>query len=96
MIVSKKINKCSITHTLIQGDRYFKFEEYFKDYINTFYNKNETNPTYKKGHTSFSYLLPKEEWIMASPTWFPVKESFTKNITSLKDAKRFVKNREYL
>jgi hypothetical protein len=33
---------------------------------------------------------------MASPTWFPVKEQFKKQITNIKEAKTFVKNREYL
>jgi hypothetical protein len=44
MIVKKRNKKHSTEHTLIQGDRYFKFEEYFEDYINTFYNKKETKP----------------------------------------------------
>ena len=92
MIIKKQNYKHSTLYTLIQGDRYFQFTEYFEDYINTFYNKKETKITYKKGHINFSYLLPKDKWIMASPTWFPV----AKNITNLKEAKKFVKNREYL
>jgi hypothetical protein len=92
MIVKKQKLKYSIKYTLIQGDRYFYFEEYFKDYINTFYNKKETKPMFKKGHIAFQYLLPKKQWIMASPTWFPV----SKNIKNIKDAKKYVKNREYL
>jgi hypothetical protein len=96
MIVKKRNKKHSTEYTLIQGDRYFQFEEYFEDYINTFYNKKETKPMFKKGHISFQYLLPKEQWIMASPTWFPVKEQFKKQITNIKEAKTFVKNREYL
>ncbi len=31
MIVKKHINKSSIEHTLIQGDKIFKFEEYTDD-----------------------------------------------------------------
>ena len=30
-----------------------------------------------KGHVSFQYLLPKEQWIMGSPTWFPVSKRLT-------------------
>ena len=96
MIVKKRNKKHSTEHTLIQGDRYFQFEEYFEDYINTFYNKKETKPMFKKGHISFQYLLPKENWIMGSPTWFTVNEKFKKEIMNIKEAKKFVKNREYI
>jgi len=92
MIVKKQNRKDSTVHTLIQGDRYFQFTEYFKDSYSCLFDKKRNKPTFKKGHIHFSYLLPKDKWIMASPTWFPV----SKNITNLKDAKRFVKNREYL
>jgi len=92
MIVKKQIGKHSIKHTFIQGDKYFYFEEYFEDSIQPDYDKRRGIPPLKKGHIRFQYLLPKEKWFLGSPTWFPVD----KNITNLKDAKKFVKNREYL
>lgn len=92
MIVKKQMNEYSIIYTLIQGDRYFKFTEYFEDAYINIYNIRRKKPTYKKGDIHFSYLLPKDQWIMDSPTWFPV----SKDVKNIKDAKRFVKNREWL
>ena len=92
MIVKKQNNKNSTVHTLIQGDRYFQFTEYFEDSYSNILYKKRNKLTHKKGDTSFQYLLPKDKWIMFSPTWFPV----SKDIKTLKDAKKFVKNREYL
>ena len=92
MIIKKQNRKDSTVHTLIQGDRYFQFTEYFKDSYCNHYDKKRNKPTFKKGYVNFSYLLPKDKWIMFSPTWFPV----SKDITNIKEAKKFVKNREYL
>ena len=92
MIVKKQNRKNSTVHTLIQGDRYFKFTEYFEDSYNCLYDIKRKKPSHKKGDIHFQYLLPKDKWIMFSPTWFPV----SKDIKTLKDAKKFVKNREYL
>ena len=92
MIVKKQKFKNSTIHTLIQGDRYFQFTEYFEDSYSNILYKKRNKLTHKKGDVYFSYLLPKDKWILFSPTWFPV----SKDIKTLKEAKKFVKNMEYL
>ena len=91
MIVRKKINKCSIEHTLIQGDHIFKFQEYTDDLwaCKTLY-RNQKKPLFYKGQICF-YKKAKDYGFASS--WFPATN---KKINNLKEAKRFVRNREYL
>ena len=91
MIVKKQINKCSIEHTLIQGDRIFKFIEYTDDvWADKRMYPNQTKPMYLKGDVRFSKKA--KDYGFAS-TWFPATN---KKIINIKEAKTFVKNRQYL
>ena len=91
MIVKKQINKCSIEHTLIQGDRIFKFIEYTDDvWADKRMYPNQTKPMFLKGDVRFSKKA--KDYGFAS-TWFPATN---KKIINIKEAKKFVKNREYL
>jgi hypothetical protein len=91
MIVKKQINKSSIEHTLIQGDRIFKFIEYTDDvWSNNRIYLNQTKPMYSKGDCSFS---TKGKDYGFGSTWFPATN---KKITNIKEAKKFVNNREYM
>ena len=91
MIVKKQINKCSIEHTLIQGDRIFKFKEYTADvWADKRMYRNQTKPMYSKGEVKF---FKKGEDYGFGSTWFPATN---KKITNIKEAKKFVNNREYM
>lgn len=91
MIVKKQINKCSIEHILIQGDRIFKFIEYNDDlWADKRMYPNQKKPLCKKGDVRF--FKKGEDYGFAS-TWFPATD---KKITNINEAKKFVRNREYL
>jgi len=92
MIVKKNITKYFIEYTLIQGDKIFKFKEYTDDFwADRKLYPNDKKPMFPKGHIQFS---KKGEDIGFASMWFPVITK--KNITNIKDAKKFVKNREYM
>jgi hypothetical protein len=91
MIVKKNITKYSIEYTLIQGNKVFKFQEYTDDFwADRKIYPNDKKPMFLKGHTHFSEMGQN---IGFATMWFPITK---KNITNIKDAKRFVRNREYL
>ena len=91
MIVKKNITKYSVEYTLIQGDKVFQFIEYTDDlWADRKMYPNDTKPMFPKGYTDFSQ---RGEHIGLGYMWFPATN---KNITNIKDAKRFVRNREYL
>ena len=91
MIVKKHIRKSSIEYTLIQGDKIFKFEEYTDDvWADKRMYPNEKKPLFTKGQICF-YKKAKDYGFASS--WFPATN---KKINNLKEAKRFVRNREYL
>jgi hypothetical protein len=91
MIVKKNITKYSVEYTLIQGDKVFQFIEYTDDlWADKKMYPNDNKPMFPKGYTDFSQ---RGEHIGLGYMWFPATN---KNITNIKDAKRFVRNREYL
>ena len=91
MIVKKNINKYSIEHTLIQGDKIFKFLEYTDNvWADKRMYPNQKKPMYLKGDVRFSKKA--KDYGFAS-TWFPATD---KKITNINEAKKFVRNREYL
>lgn len=91
MIVKKHINKSSIEHTLIQGDKVFKFEEYTDDvWADKRMYRDQKKPIFHKGQICF-YVKAKDYGFATS--WFPATD---KKITTLREAKKFVRNREYL
>ena len=91
MIVKKNITKYSVEYTLIQGDKVFQFIEYTDDlWADRKMYPNDTKPMFPKGHTQFSEMGQN---IGFASMWFPITK---KNIRNIKDAKKFVRNREYL
>lgn len=93
MITKKIVRKHSIEYVLIDGHRYFKFTEYTDDawFDKKMYRK-QTKPYQYKGDTTFFYEM--QQTMMPVSMWSKVESE--EPITTLKRAKQYVRNREYM
>jgi|TARA_Y100001937_G_scaffold108664_1_gene152518 hypothetical protein len=92
MIIKKIKRKSSFEWILTQGDRIFRFEEYFKDvWLDKKMYPKETKPFHKKGDTAFFYYMGNQGF---GNMWSTVE--YKPKIDNIKDAKSYVKNRKYL
>ena len=86
--------KDSITYIIEQGSRTFKFVEYKEDvWADRKRHPKQTKPIYKKGETDFFIFMDNIDLPFAPPLayWSQIK-----NIKTLKRAKEYIRNREYL
>ena len=88
---TKKIeDKNSIEYIIEDGSRVFRFIEYKEDvWADRKRHPKQTKPLFKKGETDFFNLIHDSGFPLAY--WSQIK-----NIKTLKRAKEYVRNREYL